>query len=112
MALTGIRVCVSLLPMVSALVAWFMIKRFKMTKDDHTMIRAAIATRHKYGNVTLTEYERERCELLSGYKLEKTWLGTYENEEEIHTLEKDENGNYLILLEKEKELKEQLAEAE
>ena len=83
-----------------------------MTKDDHTMIRAAIATKHKYGTVTLTEYERERCELLSGYKLEKTWLGTYQNDEEIHTLEKDSNGNYLILIEQEKELKKQLAEAE
>jgi oligogalacturonide transporter len=111
-ALWGIRLCVAILPAISATIAYLLLKRFKMTKDDHTMIRAAIATKHKYGTVTLSEYERERCELLSGYKLEKTWLGTYQNEEEIHTLEKDENGNYLILLEKEKELKEQLAEAE
>ena len=83
-----------------------------MTKDDHTMIRAAIATKHKYGTVTLSEYERERCELLSGYKLENTWLGAYQNEEEIHTLEKDSNGNYLILIEQEAEHKKQLAEAE
>ena len=111
-ALWGIRICVSILPAVSAIIAYLLLKRFKMTKDDHTMIRAAIATKHKYGTVTLSEYERERCELLSGYKIEKTWLGTYESESEIHTLEKDENGNYLILLEKEKELKEQLTEAE
>ena len=111
MALTGIRVCVSLLPMVSALIAWFMLKRFKMTKDDHTMIRAAIATKHKYGSVTLTEYERERCELLSGYKLEKTWLGQSINDE-CHTLDKNENGEYIILIEKDAELKKQLAEAE
>ena len=111
MALTGIRVCVSLLPMVSALIAWFMLKRFKMTKDDHTMIRAAIATKHKYGSVTLTEYERERCELLSGYKLEKTWLGQSINDE-CHTLDKNENGEYIILIEKDAELKKQLAKAE
>lgn len=96
-ALWGIRVCIAILPMISATVAWLLLRRFKMTKDDHTMIRAAIATKHKYGTVTLTEYEKERCEILSGYKLEDTWLGTYENEEEKHTLEKDSDGNYIIL---------------
>ncbi len=111
-ALWGIRICVAILPAISATIAYLLLKRFKMTKDDHTMIRAAIATKHKYGTVTLNEYERERCEHLSGYKLERTWLGAYESDTEIHTLEKDENGNYLILIEQEKELKKQLAEAE
>ena len=65
------------------------------------MIRAAIATKHKYGNVILTDYERERCELLSGYKLENTWLGKNEDEGEARSLEKDENGNYIILIDQE-----------
>ena len=111
-AILGIRFCVSILPMISAVVAYLLLKRFKMTKDDHTMIRAAIATKHKYGTVTLTEYERERCELLSGYKLENTWLGKENNETEIHTLDKNENGDYLILLELDELKKKQLAEAE
>ena len=108
-ALLGIRVCVAVLPMVSAIIAYFLLKRFKMTKDDHTMIRAAIATKHKYGTVTLNDYERARCELLAGYKLEEIWIGKDNNEEEIHTLDVNENGEYLILLELE-ELK--LAEVE
>lgn len=112
MALTGIRVCVSVLPMISALISWLMLKRFKMTKDDHTMIRAAIATKHKYGSVTLTDYEKERCELLSGYKLCDTWLGRNNDESEGHTLDVNEEGKYIILLEKEAETKKQLAEAE
>ena len=111
-AILGIRFCVSILPMISAVVAYLLLKRFKMTKDDHTMIRAAIATKHKYGTVTLTEYERERCELLTGYKLENTWLGKDNNETEIHTLDKNENGDYLILLELDELKKKQLAEAE
>ena len=111
-ALWGIRICVAILPAISATIAYLLLKRFKMTKDDHTMIRAAIATKHKYGTVTLTEYERERCELLSGYKLENTWLGTYESDTEVHRLEKDIQGNYLILIEQEKELKKLIAEAE
>ncbi len=111
-ALMGIRVCVSVLPMVSAVIAYIMLKKFKMTKDDHTMIRAAIATKHKYGSVTLTQYEKERCELLSGYKLEKTWLGKDNDETRGHTLDKDANGNYIILIERDAELKKLIAEAE
>ena len=111
-ALIGIRLCISVLPMLSALVAWLMLKRFKMTKDDHTMIRAAIATKHKYGSVTLTKEEKERCELLTGYKFEKTWLGKDNDESEGHTLDKNDDGKYIILVEREAELKRLISEAE
>ena len=111
-ALIGIRVCVAVLPMLSATVAYIMLRRFKMTKDDHTMIRAAIATKHKYGSVTLTDYEKERCELLSGYKLHKTWLGDTTDETGEHTLDRDENGNYSILIERDAQMKRLLEEAE
>ena len=111
-AILGIRICVSILPMVSAVIAYLLLKRFKMTKDDHTMIRAAIATKHKYGTVTLNDYERERCELLSGYKLEEIWIGKDNEQAEKHTLDRNENGEYLILLELDDLKKKQLAEAE
>ena len=111
-ALMGIRICISVLPMISAVVAYLLLKRFKMTKDDHTMIRAAIATKHKYGTVTLSDYERQRCELLTGYKLEDTWLGKDNDESENHTLDTNENGEYIILLEMDELKKKQLAEAE
>ncbi len=106
-ALWGIRICVAVLPLISACLSFILVRRFKMTKDDHTMIRAAIATKHKYGSVTLTPEQIERCELLSGYKLSKTWLGSSENTEE-HTLDLDENGNYTILIEQELANKELL----
>ncbi len=108
-ALWGIRICVAILPMISACVSWALVRRFKMTKADHSMMRAAIATKHKYGSVTLTEEQKERCELLSGYSLEKTWLGKSENDE-VHTVELDENENYEILIEQER-LKKELLEA-
>ena len=50
--------------------------------------------------------KRKRCELISGQKLEKTWLGTGNSSEKVHTLEKNENGEYLILLEAKEEKKE------
>ena len=102
-AVTGVRICVAVIPIVAAFIALILLKNFRMTKDDHTMIRAAIATKHKYGSVTLTKEQKERCELISGQKLENTWLGQGVNDGEDHYLEQNEDGQYLILLEKKKE---------
>ncbi len=111
-AIFGIRLCVALIPMVCALISYTLLRRFKMTKDDHTLIRAAIATKHKYGSVTLTPEEKKCCETLSGQKLEDTWLGKDNDESQGHTLEKDENGNYIILIEAEMLKKELMSKAE
>lgn len=102
-AVLGVRICVAVIPIVASLISLFLLKNFRMTKDDHTMIRAAIATKHKYGSVTLTTEQKERCELISGQKFENTWLGQGEADGEEHYLEQNEEGQYLILLEKKKE---------
>ena len=104
-AVTGVRICVAVIPIVAAIISLILLKRFRMTKEDHTMIRAAIATKHKYGSVTLTDEQKQRIELVSGQKFENTWLGQSECNSEEHFLDTDENGNYLILLEQ-KALKE------
>ena len=96
-AVWGVRICVAVIPIVAAIIALILLKNFKMTKDDHTMIRAAVATKKKYGSVTLTDEEKKCCELISGQKFENTWLG--KNNAEEHFLEKNEKGEYLILLE-------------
>ena len=100
-AVTGVRICVAVIPIVAAIISLILLKRFRMTKEDHTMIRAAIATKHKYGSVTLTDEQKQRCELVSGQKFEKTWLGQATDTEDTipHCLDTDSNGNYLILLE-------------
>lgn len=97
-AVTGVRICVAVIPIAAALISLVLLKRFRMTKDDHTMIRAAIATKHKYGSVTLSSEEKRICELISGQKFENTWLGQ-NNSGEAHMLQTNENGEYLILLE-------------
>lgn len=96
-AVWGVRICVAVIPIIAAIIALVLLKNFKMTKDDHTMIRAAVATKKKYGSVSLTEEEKKRCEIISGQKLENTWLG--QNNTEEHFLDKNEKGEYLILLE-------------
>ena len=110
-AILGVRICVAVIPIISAVISLYLLKKFKMTGDDHTMIRAAVATKHKYGTVTLSSEEIERCELISGQKFEDTWLGQNNNPLEEHRLDKNEDGKYIILIEKENE-KKQLEEAE
>ena len=110
-AIFGIRLCVAIIPMVCAFISYLLLRKFEMTKDDHTMIRAAIATKHKYGSVTLTAEEKQRCEVLSGQKLENTWLGKDNDESQGHTLDKNEDGQYIILIEKEEMRKQLMAEA-
>lgn len=104
-AVWGVRVCVAVVPIVAAIISLILLKRFKMTKDDHTLIRAAVAAKHKYGAVKLTDEQRERCELISGQKLEKTWLGKGNDSPDAYTLETNEDGEYIILIEKELEKK-------
>lgn len=102
-AVFGVRVCVAIIPIVAAVIALFLLQRFKMTKGDHTMIRAAVATKHKYGAVLLTDEELTVFKEISGQDFENTWLGQNESGAVPHGLEKDESGEYVILLELEEE---------
>lgn len=109
-ALTGVRICVAVIPIIAAVVALILLKKFQMTKDDHTMIRAAIAVKHKYGSVTLSDEEIARCELITGQKLENTWLGKGNDVLTEHRLEKNAKGEYTILIEEEANKKKELEE--
>ena len=106
-AVFGVRLCVAIIPIVAAIVSLWLLRRFQMTKDDHTMIRAAIATKHKYGSVTLTPAQITRVEAISGQKFETTWLGKDNDAGEPHPLARDAEGGYTILTEHEKELEAQ-----
>lgn len=99
-AIFGVRICVAIIPIAATLISLILLKKFKMTKDDHAMIRAAIAVKRKYGSVALTPEQIKCCEEISGQKFEKTWLGSC-NADSTHTLEVNEDGEYTILLDKE-----------
>lgn len=108
-ALLGIRICVAVIPIIAACISWYLLKKFHMTKDDHTMIRAAVATKHKYGSVTLSPEEIERVEIVTGQKYADTWLGRDNDESQPHTLDKNSEGEYSILVEKAAEMKASLS---
>ncbi len=103
-ALFGVRLCVAIIPIALALISLFLLHRFKMNKTDHRMVCAAIATKHRYGNVTLTDEQIKVVEQLTGQKYENTWLGK-DNDGDAHTVEANEDGEYTILLEQEEYMK-------
>lgn len=102
-AIMGVRICVAIIPIAAAIISLILLRNFKMTKEDHTLIRAAVAAKHKYGSVCLTKEQIKRFELISGQKLENTWLG--KSDENGYKLELNEDGKYDILVEKENEKK-------
>ncbi len=102
-ALLGVRICITFIPIFFALVSLFLLHRFQMTKKEHTIIRAAVATKHKYGSVALSQEEIEIMEKISGQKYENTWLG--KDNDGSHPLELNENGEYQVLVEIEEEMK-------
>lgn len=97
-ALWGVRICVAVIPIAATLVALVLLRHFKMSKKDHEMIRAAIATKREYGSVELTEEEIKCCEEISGQKFETTWLGKDNPVGNGNRLERNEDGEYTILV--------------
>ena len=104
-ALLGVRICITFAPICFTLISLYLLHRFQMTKKEHTLIRAAIATKHKYGSVSLSEDEITIMEKISGQKFENTWLGKDNDSADEHALELNENGEYQILVDIEEEMK-------
>ena len=98
-AIFGVRLCVAIIPIAAALISLWLLRRFSMTKEDHELIRAAIAAKRKYGAVVLTDEQIARCEAVSGQKIADTWLGKSDPDAEPRPLETDAEGAYVILTE-------------
>lgn len=92
----GIKLFAAVIPLVFIICALAALRRFTMTKADHTMIRAAIAVKKKYGAVILTEEQKKRCEAISGQRFESMWISGCEDDAVPTELKLDENGRYII----------------
>ncbi len=104
-ALLGVRICITFAPIVFTLISLILLHTFKMTKKEHTLIRAAIATKHKYGSVNLSAEEIAIMEKISGQKYETTWLGKDNDSANAQSLEVNADGEYQILIDIEEEMK-------
>lgn len=71
----GIRLIVSYLPAVFAIISLILIFRFKMKKRDHEMIQSVIAAKHETGSCEISESDKKRLEQIAGHKWEDMWIG-------------------------------------
>ena len=107
----GIKLFSAIVPLICIIAALTALSRFTMTKSQHTMIRAAIATRKKYGGVLLSDEDKAACEKIAGKKWEEMWLGTVDEGCEAHALAAPVEGKYPILEEQKKALEAEIAES-
>lgn len=102
----GIKLFSAVVPIVCIIFCLIALRRFKMTKADHTMIRAAIAVKKQHGAVQLTEAQIRTCEEIAGQKWADMWLSQVEEGATPMPLETDETGAYLILKQQNEQKKE------
>ena len=74
----GIRLIVSWLPAIFAIISLILIFRFKMTKRDHEIIQDVIKQKHETGSCEISEADKERLEEIAGHSWDKMWIGRSE----------------------------------
>lgn len=95
-AIFGVRLCSAIIPAVMTVISLIALRKFSMSREDHNMIRAALAVKKRSGSVALTAEQIETIERISGQKYETTWLGR-DNGDSSNVLETNENGSFVIL---------------
>ena len=71
----GLKLSNAFLPVIFMAFALHALRKYKMNKKDHELIRRAIAQRHEQGEIELTDEERLKLEEIAGHKLGDMWLG-------------------------------------
>jgi Na+/melibiose symporter-like transporter len=74
-AIFGIRITYAVLPIIFVSLSILAAFKYKMTPEDHQLIRRAIQQKKEKDSVNLTQSERDRCSELSGIPFEELWVG-------------------------------------
>lgn len=74
-AISGLRLTYIVLPLIFAVLSVLAIYQYKMSKEDHEMIKSAIKEKKEKGIVSMTDEQKARCEELAGHKFEEMWIG-------------------------------------
>lgn len=74
-ALRGLRLAYSVVPLVFFTLAIITVFRYRMTREDHAMLRRAIAEKRATGRAALTPEEIRTLEALSGHAFADMWIG-------------------------------------
>ena len=70
----GLKLSNAFLPIVFLGCALVSLRKYKMTKQDHELIRRAIAQRHEEGRADVTDEERAKLEEIAGQAWDKMWV--------------------------------------
>ena len=73
-ALCGVRFTYAVLPMLFITCSVICACRYRMTKDDHALIRRALRDKHDGHPVALTDEEKQRCAAISGVPWDEMWI--------------------------------------
>ena len=90
----GIRFTYSVLPIIFAVLSIIGIYRYKMTKSDHELIKAAIKQKKETGSVDLTPEEKKICSDIAGQKWEDMWIGKASIPDELADMTEVKNESY------------------
>ena len=71
----GIRLIVSWLPTIFAVLSLVLLFTFKMKKRDHEIIQSVIAQKHETGTCEISNSDKKRLEQIAGHKWEDMWIG-------------------------------------
>ena len=74
-ALTGLRISYSVMPVIFFVLAIIAIEKYKMNREDHALIRRAIAEKKENGKPGLSNAEIDILENISGQKFTDMWIG-------------------------------------
>ena len=72
----GLKLSSAFLPVVFLGLALMSLRKYKMTKQDHELIRRVIAQRHEEGKAEVTGEERAKLEEIAGRTWEEMWAGS------------------------------------
>jgi len=71
----GLKFSNAFMPILFLSLALISLRKYKMTKQDHELIRRVIAQRHEGGAVEITDGERAKLEEIAGKPWEEMWVG-------------------------------------
>lgn len=74
----GLRLDYAIIPSVLAFFCVLSIYRYKMTKQDHELIKEIIKEKHETGKCTISEEDKAKIEQIAGQKWENMWIGSPE----------------------------------
>ncbi|NLA77264.1 MAG: hypothetical protein GX851_05475, partial [Clostridiales bacterium] len=74
-ALRGLRISYSVVPIIFFSLAIVVICRYKLRREDHALMKRAIAERKENGRAELTAQEIKTLEDISGHKITDMWIG-------------------------------------